>query len=155
MARSRMVPEELITFINEEARKDGYQVVDVTARGGETAFYEVALDKEGGISLDECASFNNKIVTWIDKTGLFKGAYIIDVCSPGLDRVLKTDNEFNWAKGKNAAVNLYHPIGEKREINGKIVEVNKDEDIVIETAEGSKVKVDRKNISKAKLAIEL
>jgi len=154
MVKSR-VSEELDKFVQDEAVKDGYQLVDIVPRGGNTTFFEIVLDKEGGITLDECSKFNNKISTWIEENDMFKGNFILDVCSPGLDRMLKSDGDFEWAKGKQVKINLYNPIDERKELSGELLEVNSDKDVTISKDDEGSVKIERKNISKAKLLVKL
>ena len=105
-----IIPEELGKFIQDEAGKEGFQLVDIVSRGGNTAFFEIILDKEGGISLDECSKFNSKVSTWIEEQDMFSGNFTLDVCSPGLDRLLKSDGDFEWAKGKKVKVNSGHDL---------------------------------------------
>lgn len=148
------IPEELIVYIEEKAESFEYQLIDVSTKGASSAFIEISLDKEGGISLDECAEFNRNISTWIDNKGLFGGVYTLDVCSPGLDRALKSDREYQWAIGKEVKISTYEPVGDKRDIIGKLLELNGDESIVIEE-DGKPIAVNRKNIAKAKLKISI
>ncbi len=154
MARTR-VPEELDKFIQDKAKKEGYQLVDILPRGGSTVFFEIVLDKEGGITLDECSEFNSKISIWIEENDIFRGNFTLDVCSPGLDRALKTDGDFEWAKGKQVKINLYKPIKEVKEILGILSKVNGDKDITILKDKENSVKIERKNISKAKIVVEI
>ena len=108
-----MNEEKLTDFIEEAAQERGWQVVDVAVRKGNTVRIEVTLDKEGGITLDECSSFNREVASWIDSEGMFASGYAIDVNSPGLDREIKTDKEFGWARGKTVQVNTRQPVNEK------------------------------------------
>ena len=149
------VTEKLAEYIREEAKKADYQLVNISTRGSNTFFMEVVLDKEGGITLDECGKFNRKISSWIDKQSLFEKRYTIDVCSPGLDRDLKSRDEFAWALGKKVKVTTHEPVDGNNVIIGELIEVDGDKEIIVEKEEGNKVRVERRNISKAKLHIEI
>ncbi|MBD3425676.1 MAG: hypothetical protein GF409_00435 [Candidatus Omnitrophica bacterium] len=149
------VPEDLLDYINKEAESSGYQVVDLTTRGGKAFFLEIILDKEGGITLDECTHFNRTVSTWIDDQKMFELGYTLDVCSPGLDRSLKKDNDFLWALGKQVRVRTYEPVEEKRQLTGKLIKADGDKDITIEDEQGRQVRIARKNVAKAKLCLSL
>ena len=148
---SARIPEELANFIREEAGRSDYKLVDIVSRG--KASLEIVLDKENGITLDECAAFNRAVSAWIDEKGMFSGVYTLDVSSPGLDRILKTDGDFEWAVGKDIEVKMQEPIGEKRDITGKLIETNSGENIIVEDEDGTSVSIGRNNIAKAKLKV--
>jgi ribosome maturation factor RimP len=149
------IPEELKEHIREEAERFDYQLVDISTKGRDTFFMEVVLDKEGGITLDECGEFNRRITSWIEEQNLFKGSYTLDVCSPGLDRELKSEGDFSWALGKEVKVTMHKAIGGKSVIIGELLEVDNKTDIVIKEAGGSKIHVDMDNVAKAKLHVEI
>lgn len=149
------IPKELDDYIQKEAVEAGYQLVDVSTRGGHSFSMEVIVDKEGGITLDECADFNRKLTGWIDENGIFTEGYTIDVSSPGLDRVLKSDNEFLWALGKKVIINTYEPVDEKKRIVGKLIESEGKETLTLEEDTGKKVLIDRNNVAKAQLEVNI
>ncbi len=144
------IPEKLEEFIREEAKKRGYQLVDLSTRGGRTFFMEVVLDKEGGITLDECSEFNRHVASWIDEEGIFEYEYTLDVCSPGLDRELKSEGDYSWAVGKDIEVRTHEPVNEANLTVGKLLEVKGREGILMERPDGQTVFVEKKNIAKAK-----
>ncbi len=147
---STRIPEELEKFITEEAERYGYEVVDIVTRGGGGFFLEILLDKEGGITVDECGKFNRAVSSWIDSQDLFSGSYTIDVCSPGLDRSLKKDKDFVWATGKQVRVKTHEPVEGKSALVGKLLGSG-EEGLLIEEEGGNRVSVKRANVAKAKL----
>lgn len=149
------IPEKLMDFIREEAKKLGYEIVDITIRSARSASLEIILDKEGGITLDECGDFNRLVMTWIESEKLFGRGYTLDVCSPGLDRELKTSSDFVWATGKEVEVSTHEPVDKKSAIIGKLIESNDAEGVTIEEKSGNKVTIDKANIAKAKLWVSV
>jgi len=148
---SGRLPENLIAFINEEACKSNYRVVDVTSKGRGTLSIEIVLDKEGGISAKECGDFNRLIVAWIDANGLFNGYYVLDVCSPGLDRELVTINDLKWAEGRGVCVMTREPVDGKTRFIGKLIGPVNEAELVIEDVEGQRTRIERKKVSRAQL----
>jgi ribosome maturation factor RimP len=145
------MPEELAEYIRKEAEKSGYEIVDLATRGGRGFFLEIILDKEGGITLDECTAFNRKITSWMDEQKMFESGYTLDVCSPGLDRPLKSDSDFVWALDKQVQVKTHEPVNGKSAVIGKLIKADAGKDITIEDEDGSEVRIERSNVAKAKL----
>ena len=150
----RGIPEELAVYIKEEADKCGCVVVEIGSTGKNVLNIEVILDKQGGIALDECGRFNKNVAFWIDEQGLFSGKYNLEVCSPGLDRALKTDNDFAWAESKGVRVTTREPVDGKNEIEGKLLGLRDDGSIAVEEASGRVVEIERDKIAKARLRVE-
>ncbi len=147
--------QQIEQFIRQEAETAGYIIVDLTISGGRNLNLEVILDKEGGIKLDECSSFNRKIVFWIEKNGLNAGNFKVDVCSPGLDRELKSESSFQWGKGKRVKVVASEDVNGSTVICGKLLEREPNGDILIAVENGSSVRVQKSKINKVKLVPEI
>lgn len=145
------LPENLLGFINDEARKAGFTVVDVFSKGRGSLSIEIVLDKEGGISAKECGDFNRLIAAWIDANGLFNGSYVLDVCSPGLDRELVTNNDLKWAEGKEVCVVTREPVEGKTRFVGKLMGPASGSDLVIEDSEGRRTHIERRKVSRARI----
>lgn len=145
------IPEDLAQHIREEADRLHCQVVDVVAKGGYTLLLEIILDKEGGITLDECSDFNRNITMWIEQHGMFDAGYTLDVCSPGLDRKLKSDSDFLWAQGKDVRVTTYEPIEGKKKIVGKLLKLEDKGDLVIAERDGGTLRIGKETIANARL----
>lgn len=147
-------PKDVQEFVRKRAAERGYQIVNMAAKGGNTFHIDVVLDKEGGITLDECAVFNREVMKWIDAEKMFVRGYLIDVSSPGLDRELKSDSEFVWAVGKSVMIVTRDNAGKIEEFNGKIVSSVENREVVLEEDNGTSVVINRKNITRARLKIK-
>jgi len=147
------IPEALEGFIRQEAEKTGFDLVNMSTKGGANLFLEIVLDKSGGINLEECSDFNRKVSSWIDEQGMFNGRYTVDVCSPGLDRELKSDNEFIWAVGKQVKVTTHEPVEGSNSIVGRLIKAGDGNEIIVEKKDGVKMNITRDNITKANLSI--
>ncbi len=111
----------------------GYELVDVefkTEMGG--WILRVFIDKEGGVSLDDCATVSRELSAVLDVEDAIPQHYSLEVSSPGLDRPLKKEADFARFVGKKAKIRTRHPVGEsRRNFSGTLVAV-----------EGGKVKID-------------
>ena len=154
MVNATAVSERLTEFIREETGRMGYELVNISVRGSRGFFLEVVIDKEGGVTLDECGDFNKSLAVKIDDDDMFPGGYTMDVCSPGLDRVLKSEMELQWATGRQVEVRVREPLDTGSAVIGKLVKVDNKEGVTIETADGKMVPIDRDNVAKIKLWME-
>ena len=83
------------------------ELVDVTYTCEKDYYLRVFIDKEGGIGIDDCQALSEKIEEVLDKQDLIKDSYILEVSSPGLDRVLSKERDFVREQGKTVDVTLY------------------------------------------------
>jgi len=115
----------------------GYVLVDVEFKGaGRRQLLRIYIDRrEGGISVNECASVSEELSLILDVEDFISGPYILEVSSPGLDRVLKKDREINWAIGKRVRV-----VTLEGELKGRLID-NLDDRIVVDDTEIEKDKI--------------
>ncbi len=127
--------------------------IDVICRyEGNGLVVRVLADRpQGGINLDECAGLNRDLGRLLDEKDLIKERYILEVSSPGLDRPLKTQDDFSRLLNKKAKFFLNEAINGKLEWDGLIARVNQ-ESVFIATDNGI-IEVPFLKLNKAKLII--
>lgn len=121
MAKSNIVKlvREMAEPIADEL---GYELVDVEyVKEGQDWHLRIYIDKPGGISIDDCTLMNSKIDPLLDEKDIVSNAYIFEVSSPGLDRPLKTDRDFEKYKGEEVEVNLYKAIDGTKHFEGELI----------------------------------
>jgi len=106
---------------------------------------------DGGITIAECAAINNYLSEMLDNENVIDEHYTLEVSSPGLDRPVITDRDFERAMGKELEISLYEPIDDKRLHEGSLIGMDKDS-IVIE-ADGISSVIPRAKIARARLKI--
>lgn len=121
MAGSKI--EKLVTELAlPEAEKLGFELVDVEfVKEGSTWFLRIYIDKPGGIMIDDCELMNNAVEPLLDERDPISQAYYLEVCSPGLDRPLKTDRDFEKYKGELVEVNLYKALNGEKHFEGRLI----------------------------------
>ena len=108
------------------------------------------VDKiESGINLDECALINRRIAEILEEGNLISDRYLLEVSSPGLDRPLKTKNDFRRSVNKKVKFFLHQPFNGKIEWDGLIKSVT-DTDVSVDIA-GELTQIPLLKINKAKL----
>ncbi len=110
------------------------------------------VDTPEGIRIDECESVNKHLSEVLDKDDFIGEHYVIEVSSPGLDRPIKTDRDFERSMGKKLEVTTFAPVDGRRNHSGSLIGMDK-EKIVLET-DGVSVEIPRDKIAMARLKIE-
>ena len=97
-----------------------YELVDVEYVKERDWYLRIFVDKAGGIDLDDCQNLSERLSPALDKADIIDGAYILEVSSPGLDRILKKDKDFVREAGKKVDVTLYAPLDGKKNFVGEL-----------------------------------
>lgn len=95
-----------------------FELVDVEYIREHDWYLRIFVDKAGGIDLDDCQMLSEKLGELLDKDPIIESAYILEVSSPGIDRVLKKDKDFLRESGKKVDVTLYAPINGEKNFTG-------------------------------------
>jgi len=145
---------ELKSIIADYLGTEGLDLVDFIYRyAGRDLVLRILADKpQGGISIDECAYLNKEISRILDEKGILQEGYILEVCSPGLDRPLISRNDFLRCMNRRARFFLKEAINGKLELEGVINKVV-DETVYIEAEDGI-IEVPLSRILKAKQILE-
>ena len=98
-----LLSAEKMTLIDVEYRKE---------RTGWTL--RVFIDKEGGVTLQDCADISNQLGDILEAKMDFQGPYHIEVSSPGLGRSLTKPKHFSHFQGRQAVIKTSHPVEGKR-----------------------------------------
>lgn len=113
---------------------------------------KILVDKtEGGISLNECAELNRLIGELLDSGNIIDMAYVLEVSSPGVDRPLKTKNDFLRCIGKEAVFYLSEPVSGRIELQGEVKGIEGDSVLVGMSGQTLAIPLDK--INKAKQVI--
>ncbi|MBW2216892.1 MAG: ribosome maturation factor RimP [Deltaproteobacteria bacterium] len=83
----------------------------------------IYADKEGGITLDECARVSREVGNLLDVKDIIPNEYVLEVSSPGLNRPLKKEKDFERAIGKNVKIKMLAPINGRRRFTGDLKKV--------------------------------
>ncbi len=120
--------EALLMPIIEE---NHFELVDVEwVKEGSNWYLRAYIDKEGGITVDDCAVVSRAFNEILDSEDYISENYIFEVSSPGLDRPLKKEKDFKRSLGKDVEVKLYKAIDKQKEFTG-VLESYDEENVTI------------------------
>ena len=142
--------EELLLPVLE---KYGFDLWDVeyVKEGGEY-YLRAYIDKDGGITIDDCVSVSRELSDLLDETDFIDEAYILEVSSPGLNRTLKKDKEFLRCIGRAVDLKTYKPVDGTKDFTG-ILQAYDAGQITLQTAGGEKTFA-KEEVAVVKLAID-
>lgn len=146
----------LVTPILEE---QNFELVEVEfVKEGKSWFLRVFIDKDGGIDIEECAFVSEHLSESLDQLDPdpIPQAYFLEVSSPGAERPLKKEKDYERALGEYIHVSLYQAIDGEKQFEGFLQSVTAEELVMkirIKTREKELV-IERSNVAKARLAIQ-
>lgn len=130
----------------------GFELVDVEyVKEGSDYFLRAYIDKEGGITIDDCEKVSRRLSDSLDREDFIPDAYILEVSSPGLGRQLKKEKDFVRSVGKEIDIKLYKAQNKRKEFSG-ILKENTETSITLDE-EGTLFTFEKKDISMARLTV--
>ncbi len=113
------------------AEQMGFEL-EYNVKKGEDNELVIYIDKEGGVDLDDCEKLSRAIDEPLDVLDPIEEAYVLCVSSPGLDRPLKTERDFERSVGKKVDIKLYKKDENgKKELTGELLKKEGDEVSVV------------------------
>ena len=114
------VEKEAERLAKELLAGSGIELVDVEYVKEHDWYLRVFIDKEGGIDIEDCQNLSERLEKLLDERDTVPESYILEVSSPGLDRVLKKPRDFEREHGKTVDVTLYEPLDGQKLITGEL-----------------------------------
>ncbi len=109
--------ELLLPILN----KYHFELIDVEyVREGSTWFLRAYIDKEGGITVNDCEDVAREMNPILDELDYIEGSYTFEVSSPGLGRPLKKEKDYVRNLGKDVEIRTYRPIQHAKEFCGTL-----------------------------------
>lgn len=147
---------ELVTPILDEHH---FELVDVEfVKEGKSWYLRVYIDKEGGINIEECAVVSDLLGERLDRCDPdpIPQAYFLEVSSPGAERPLKKERDYERALNSYIHVSLYQPLDGSKVYEGTMTDLQPDE-LTLEYMDKTRrrtVTIPRRQIAQARLAIK-
>lgn len=146
----------LSELIGRVAAREGVELVHAEMTGGHSPVLKVFIDKPGGVTIDDCANVSNKLSLTLDVEDLIPHQYVLEVASPGLDRGLYQEADYERFAGLPAHVRTVEPIAGQRNFHGKLIGLDRTGEVaaVIEEPTGLRHAIPLARIAKAHVEIE-
>jgi len=132
----------------------GLELVDVEyRREGHGWVLRLYIDREGGVSLDDCTAVSREISRYLEVEDPIEHAYHLEVSSPGLERPLRKKKDFLRFRGRLARVRMREKLDGQRTFVGVLAGLEADE-ILLEMEDGRLRRLPLEDMSRARLLYE-
>ncbi len=114
---------------------EGCQIWGVEYRAqGKHSKLAVYIDKDEGISVDDCERVSRRVSDVLDVEEALTSAYTLEVSSPGMDRILFTPGQYESCAGEQIEVRLNYPVDGSKRIKGVLMGLE-DGEVVVRSGE--------------------
>jgi ribosome maturation factor RimP len=155
MEMSEAVESEIERLVAPALDAMGFTLVrvKVTGLGGERRTLQIMAERgsDGGITVDDCAAISRAVSALLDVEDPIHGHYTLEVSSPGLDRPLVHERDFERFAGFEARVETRQPIDGRRRFRGQLAGISGGKVCIVLGAD--KVHIPFTEISAAKLVL--
>lgn len=136
------------------AAENGCSIWDVEyVREAGTWFLRVYLDKEGGVTIDDCEAVSRPLSDALDEADPIEGSYTLEVSSAGIDRVLRLPEHFDAFLGAEVEVRLYRPVEGRKDHVG-LLRGYDNGDVTVELPKGA-VTFSKKDVAQVRLYVRV
>ncbi len=151
--RKRHIEQRVSELVEPLTDYNGLELVLVEfTKGPRGNILRLVIDKEGGVTLDDCSRLSRVVSDLLDVHDPVPGSYNLEVSSPGINRPLVTLNDYDRFSGKKIFVRTREPIDGRRKFKGLLIGVSDNDEIIIEGS-GEQFLVPFDLINKARLDI--
>lgn len=153
MSRREEYEQKAEALLAPIVEANGFELVDVeyVKEVGEW-YLRGYIDKPGGITVNDCEVVSRAFSDKLDEYDFIEDSYIMEISSPGLDRPLKKDKDFERNMGKMVELRTYRPIEKQKEFCGVLAAY--DGNSVTIEEDGKERTFDKKEIALIRLYIE-
>jgi len=119
LRNARFITKQIADLVAPILEEMDFELVDVEYFSNQGRWVlRLFIDKDGGVTIDDCAKISGEIGDLIDVKDFIEHEYILEVSSPGLNRTLKKDKDFIRAVGKKVKVRMVAPLNNRRNFSG-------------------------------------
>ncbi len=150
---SELILEEIKRFTDSLLPGMGLELFDVEFKTeGHGWVLRVYIDSPDGITVDHCAKVSRELSAYLDVEDVIDFPYHLEVSSPGLERKLRSIDDFSRYIKEKARVKLQYAVENQKVFIGNIESVT-GENIVLKQENGEPVELSYSNIKKARLSL--
>lgn len=151
-----MVDPRIREIVERVTARENIELVHVELSGGRNPILRILIDKPGGVTIDDCAHISERVSLILDVEDPIAGQYMLEVASPGLDRGLYKESDYERFAGLPAHVKLSEAINGQRNFHGKLIGLDREGETaaILEEASGTIRRLPLTKIVKANVEIE-
>jgi len=145
------ISDKVLEIVKPFADELSLQIWDIVFKKEGTDWYlRIFIDKEGGVSVDDCVDLTHLITEPLDEADLISHSYTLEVSSPGIERELKKEEHFLKYIGAAVMMRTIRPIDGVRDFTGMLKSYDGGK-ITVTLQDGNDITADKKETSYVKL----
>ncbi|WP_150824251.1 ribosome maturation factor RimP [Megasphaera sp. DJF_B143] len=148
--------EHIEELVAEEVEKiiagTALELVDVEYVREWNWYLRVFIDKQGGVDLEDCQAVSEKLSKILDEKDPISDNYLLEVSSPGLDRVLKKEKDFIRYQGRDVDIHFFKPHNGTKLLTAVLK--GREGDVLTVSHDETEETLDMKDISQIRLHID-
>ena len=150
------VAETVTDFVLPIAHSEDLNLIDVEfLKEGSDWILRIFLEnKDGDLTIEECEKVSRALSIILDEEDPIDKSYILEVSSPGLERPLKTEEDFERFRGELIAVKTFKKINGEKEFIGTLKEFA-DDQITLILDDDQEMSIDYSLVARANLTFEI
>lgn len=146
----REVVRRIWEHLEPELADLGYELVEAEyGRHGSNNVLRLFIDKEGGITIDDCAEVSRALEPLLDVGDYVVGRYTLEVSSPGIERPLRKPSDFERFQGEPVKVQTLTPVQGRKRFKGTLIGYR--DGLILFSDNGSEYAIHIENVKKARL----
>lgn len=142
-------------MLTPKLEAEGIEIVDVEYVRERNWILRLYIDKEGGVDLADCQKVSEEAGVLLDEKDLIPDNYMLEVSSPGVERVIKKDKDFLRFAGSDVDVKLFAPLtlGTKTEkaFTARLNGLSEDGAVALTLQDGTDVTLPKEKITQVRL----
>ncbi len=149
------IKDKIIEIITPVVKALGIELYNVEfSKMRSKGLLRVFIEKEGGVTIDDCERVSHEVEAVLDVEDPVPFSYVLEVSSPGLDRPIKELKDFKRYVGKTVRIITHEPVDKESFFVGTLADAG-DNEISLLMPKDRRVIIPYKNISKARLEVEV
>ena len=154
MSETKKIINEVSPLAEGFLHESGMEMVDLEFQFESGRWtLRIFIDKEGGVTVDDCANVNKELGYLIEAKNIIDYHYVLEVSSPGLNRPLKKEKDFIRSIGKMIKLELARPVNKRSKFTGRLTNVREGM-ISLLVDDGGLVELPLREIDKARVKYE-
>ena len=154
MTKKESYESRVEAFLLPLMEENNFELVDVEyVKEAGTWYLRAYIDKEGGITVDDCEIVAREINEILDREDYIEDSYVFEVSSPGLGRPLKKEKDYIRSMGKELEIRTYRSMNGSKEFYGVLTGYD-DDTVTIQTEEDEKLTFAKTDIALIRLAFD-
>jgi ribosome maturation factor RimP len=143
-------------IIERVTEREGLELVHAELSGGRNPVLTVYIDKPSGVTIDDCTAVSERLSLILDVEDVIPHQYTLEVASPGLDRGLYKEADYERFAGLPCHVKISEAIAGQRNFHGKLIGLDREGEVaaVVEEPSGTRHLLPLSKIVKANVEIE-